>query len=97
MSIRILLGKVMNIKSVNAPQSRRSATEKDYFFPKLMSEINKVSESEILVVAGDLNAHVGKDTDCFENTHGGKGYGHRNHDSARILDMYTATNLFSHC
>ena len=35
-----------------------------------MGEIIKVPESRILVVAGDLNGNIGKDTDGFENLHG---------------------------
>ena len=58
-----------------------------------MGKILKVPKSEILVVAGDFNGHNGKDTDGFENIYEGKGYGHRNPDSTRILDMRTATNL----
>ena len=37
-----------------------------------MGEIIKVPESEILVVAGDLNGHIGKYIDGFENIHRGK-------------------------
>ena len=83
----------MNIKSVYAPQSGRTIEEKDEFFAKLMNEIVKVPDSEILVVAGDLNGHVGKHTDGFDNIHGGNGFGDRNSDGTRILDMCTATNL----
>ena len=54
MSIGILLGKMMSIKSIYAPQSARSATEKDELFTKLMGKITKVQESETLVIAGDL-------------------------------------------
>ena len=48
---------------------------------------------KILVVAGDLNGHIGKDTNGFENVHGGKGYGHQNPDGTITLNMWTATNL----
>lgn len=58
-----------------------------------MGKIIKVPKPEILVVAGDFNGYIGKDTGSFENIYGGKGYDHRNSNSTRILDMYTATNL----
>ncbi|ESO12155.1 hypothetical protein HELRODRAFT_158620 [Helobdella robusta] len=35
----------------------------------------------------DLNGHVGEKTDCFNNVHGGFGYGKRNEDGNRILEF----------
>ena len=47
----------------------------------------------ILIVCSDLNGHIGKDSDGFEGIHGGHGYGIRNAEGTRILDMCAATNL----
>ena len=37
-------------------------------------------ENEILVIGGDLNGHVGKDRNSFEDVMGIDGYGERNAD-----------------
>ena len=94
MCMRILVGKItVNIQCVYAPQSGRSNAEKDEFFSKLLSNIVKVPEDEILMVCGDLNGHVGKTSAGFEGHHGGKGFGDCNPEGVRILDMCTAADL----
>ena len=47
----------------------------------------KPSEGELLVVCGDLNGHVGKESGGFEEVHRGYGYGNRNRERRSILEM----------
>ena len=90
MSIRILVGKsIINIFSVYAPQTGLSVAEKDSFYSALLSNISIVSPDEYLLVCGDFNGHVGKAPDL----HGRHGFGSRNADGTRILDLCTAANL----
>ncbi|XP_069984620.1 uncharacterized protein [Penaeus vannamei] len=42
---------------------------------------------KLLIIAGDLNAHVGNRKDGFEGVHGGHGYGRRNIEGERILEI----------
>ena len=49
--------------------------------------VGEVKESEVLVIGGDLNGHVGKDCDGYDGVHGGHGYGERNEEGEKILDM----------
>ena len=42
---------------------------------------------------GDFNEHVGKAPKGFNGVHGGHGFGLRNADETRILDLCTAANL----
>ena len=50
--------------------------------------MGEAKESEVLVTGGDLNGHVGKDCDGYDGVHGGgDGYGERNEEGEKILDM----------
>ena len=49
--------------------------------------------SEIHIIAGDCNGHVGKECVTFNIYHGGKGYVTRNPEWLRISDLCCATNL----
>ena len=44
-------------------------------------------------VCGDFNGHVGKSPESFNVVHGGYGFGSRNGDGIRILDLCAAANL----
>ena len=46
-----------------------------------------VSPDYVLIVCRDLNDHIGKDSDGFKGIDGGYGYGIRNADGKRVLDM----------
>jgi len=48
---------------------------------------------EMLIVAGDLNGHIGERADGYEGVHGGFGYGARNDDGNRILETAVALEL----
>ena len=58
--------------------SRRSEEEKDRFWVELDTVLKDVSSTEMVIVGGDLNGHVGRKSDWFESIHGGAGYGDRN-------------------
>ena len=47
----------------------------------------------MLLVCGDLNGHVGKTSSGFEGLHGGHGYGVRNPEGTRILELCVAADL----
>ena len=47
----------------------------------------------MLIIAGDLNGHVGKSTSGYSNVHGGFGYGTRNPEGERILEFCLALDL----
>ena len=94
MSLRILIGrKMLNVITAYAPQPGLPEVEKDDFFFNLLSSISAVPSGELLIVCGDLNGHVGKTSDGFEGTHGGHGYGVRNPEGSRILELCSAADL----
>jgi len=44
-------------------------------------------ENEMLVLAGDMNGHVGSSNVGYDGMRGGYGYGARNADGSRILEF----------
>ena len=69
---------VWHIISCYAPQVECTQEEKDEFWEHMDAEMQAVPRSERLVVAGDLNGHVGRDRDGYGGVHGGHGLGVRN-------------------
>jgi len=47
----------------------------------------------MVVLAGDMNGHVGSSNLSYEGTHGGFGYGDRNADGSRILEFEDRLNV----
>ena len=98
-SSRIILMKMLiektlfNITCVYAPQVGLSNQEKDTFYEQLLTSIHSVDDSELHFIAGDFNGHVGKESVNFDGYHGGKGYGTRNPEGLRILDLCSATDM----
>ena len=84
---------LLNVICVYAPQTGLSNQEKDTFYEQLLTCITSIDDSELHVIAGDFNGHVGKESMNFDGYHGGKGYGTRNPEGQRILDLCSATDL----
>jgi len=47
----------------------------------------------MIVLAGDMNGHVGSSNVGYDATHAGLGYGDRNADGSRILESADGLNL----
>ena len=45
------------------------------------------------MLGGDLNGHVGKESDGYEGVHGGQEYGVRNTEGERILEFCKAAGM----
>ena len=80
-------GAVLNIISAYASQQGCSDLEKESFWEELESMVRQLTESEKVIVAADLNGHVGQTADGFEDEHGGHGYGTRNENGQSMLEM----------
>nr|CDJ81936.1 uncharacterized protein LOC101155354 [Haemonchus contortus] len=78
--------------SAYAPQTACSEQTKDTFWNLLDEKTAEVPLQEAIVVAGDLNGHVGATKDGY-SCHGGFGYGSRNTDGERILEYADSHNL----
>ena len=94
MMIKLLVGKrVVAVISTYAPQQGLSDVEKDKFYEDLISLVSKVGENDMLVIGGDFNGHVGKEANGYQGIHGGFGYGARNVEGERILEMGAALDM----
>jgi hypothetical protein len=94
MKIKMVIGnKVWHIFSVYAPQVGRAEEEKEAFWRVLDDEAAAVAASEVLLVAGDLNGHIGDDCEGFEEIMGIYGFGERNRDGERILEFCQGREL----
>ena len=82
----------MLFNGVYAPQCGLDDSIKDKFYHKLLDIVSKLGEKEIAMVAGDLNGHVCKSADGYQDVHGGFGYGGRN-PGGRILEFGDATEM----
>ena len=92
--LKLIIGKTVYVfLSVYAPQTGKTAAEKDKFYDLLNSVLSKIPPSEVLIPGGDWNGHVGSTADGFEGVHGGFGYGVRNSDGDRILEFALAHDL----
>jgi hypothetical protein len=55
--------------------------------------VTSISPTELVVLDGDLNGHVGKCSDGYEGIHGGFGFDSRNVEGERIFEFSEAANL----
>ena len=79
MRLKLLLaGKVLNIVSAYAPQVGRSTEEKEDFYEIYEEVILACHSDESLIVGADMNGHVGRLAQGYQQNHGGKGFGTRN-------------------
>ena len=94
MMVKLIVGKsLMNVVSAYAPQVGRSQEEKDEFWDALCMLTEGVKKTERIMLGGDLNGHIGKDSDGYGGIHGGYGYGMRNAEGERILEFCEAMEM----
>ncbi len=92
--LNLVIGKTMTtVISVYAPQSGLTKEEKDSFYDKLLATVVKQDRGNLVIIAGDLNGHVGKASEGYEGIHGGRGYGTRDTEGERILELASATDM----
>ncbi|ESN92568.1 hypothetical protein HELRODRAFT_164640 [Helobdella robusta] len=74
-------------------EGTRKEEEKDRFYDDVSDEIGQAGLNEFVVLLGDLNGHVGADADGYEGVHGGWGYGIRNEEGRRVLELADAHSM----
>ena len=72
--------------SVYAPQVGRPNVEKEDFRNKLEDIITSIDEGDGIIIAGDLNCHIGSNNAGYKNIMGAYGYGNQN-DGVFLLDI----------
>ena len=84
---------MVRVISGYAPQQNRTEEEKVKFYDDLSHEIGQAGSDEFVVLLGDLNGHVGASADGYEGVHGGWGYGVRNAEGCRVLELADAHGM----
>ena len=84
---------LLNIISAYSPQTALQNEEKEAFLDNFEQMVRKVPHGEKAIICGDLNAHIGTISEGFKNTHGGFGYGQKNDDGERTLEVAQSLDL----
>jgi len=66
--------------------------EKENFWNELFHLLTCIPQDEMVVLARDMNRHVGSNSVGYNGTHGGYGFGDRNADGSRILEFAHGKN-----
>ena len=76
LAVKLVMGEeLVVVISAYGPQTGCEEGMKEKFMKELDQLVGKTDEGELLIVCGDLNGHVGKESEGFEEVHGGHGYG----------------------
>jgi len=76
---------LLNVLTVYAPHSGKLEEEKESFWNEVFHLVRSIPQNEMLVLARDMNGHVGSSNVGYHGMHGGIAYGDRNADGSRIL------------
>jgi len=76
---------LLNVLMVYAPHSVKPEEEKENFWNEVFHLVSCIPQNEMVVLAGDINGHVGSSNVGYDWMHDGFGYGDRNGDGSRIL------------
>jgi len=83
----------VNLVSVYAPTLYSTQEAKDQFYDELQAVIQRIPDTEQLLLLGDFNARVGADHDSWPNSLGQFGIGSMNENGQRILELCTLNDL----
>ncbi|EYC37573.1 hypothetical protein Y032_0779g2288 [Ancylostoma ceylanicum] len=78
---------VMRIISAYAPQVGCTPEEKSSFYEDQGQYVHSIGDEEVLLLGGDLSGHIGEEREGFNRWHRGYGYGMRNDEGQRILEI----------
>ena len=86
-------GRKLCVMTVYAPQVGRNQREKREFREKVEDMLQLVEEDDILCMAGDFNAHIGKQQQGEEESVGRFGYGERNIEGKEWVHLASRNGL----
>ncbi|EYC13705.1 hypothetical protein Y032_0043g876 [Ancylostoma ceylanicum] len=83
----------VHILCIYAPTEMSPDSVKDEFYGQLQRVMDVIPQSELVVIAGDFNVHVGADRQGWEGTLGRFGVGEVNDNGLRLLSFATTNKL----
>lgn len=82
-----------HLLSIYAPTEPSSDASKDEFYDELQHTLNSIPKTDLIILAGDFNAHVGDDRSGWESTMGKFGHGQMNDNGLRLLSFAASNDL----
>ena len=82
---------IFTVISVYCPQRGKSDEDKDAFYDELCDVV--MSKKRKCFVMGDFNRHVGCSSNGYFEVHGGFGYGERNREGERLLELADSLDM----
>ena len=93
-AVAMVIGRVkVRVISGYASQQNRAEEEKIQFYDDVSDEIEQAGPDEFVMLLGDLNEHVRASAKGYEGVHGGYGYGERNEEGCRVLELADAHRM----
>ncbi|XP_071703872.1 uncharacterized protein [Rutidosis leptorrhynchoides] len=94
MSVRLVIQEeTYMVISAYAPHAGLGEDEKRRFWESLDEVVRSCPADHRLLIGGDLNGHIGTDSEGYTGVHGGFGYGVRNEEGRSILEFAIAHEL----
>ncbi|XP_071697219.1 uncharacterized protein [Rutidosis leptorrhynchoides] len=94
MSVRLVIQEVTYmVISAYAPHVGLGEEEKGSFWVSLDEVVGSCPADHRLLIGGDLNGHIGSDSERYTGFHGGFWYGVRNEEGRSILNFVVAYDL----
>ena len=81
------------VVSAYVPQQGLTNDEKYRFYESTIQLIASINEKDMVIFGGDLSGNVGKEVDGYDNVHRGYGFGVRNTEGKRVLEIDTALDM----
>ena len=86
-------GVIVNVISAYAPQVGCEGNEKEEFWTDMDELVRGLPVEERIVIAADLNGHVGERNAGDEKVMGSFGVGNRNHEGQMVVDFAKGTDM----
>ena len=95
MTLRVPLqrSRYMTIICAYAPTQVSPEEQKDNFYQELTSLLSRVDNSDKVVLLGDFNARVGRQSEMWDGAIGPNGSGQMNSNGLRLLSLCYEFNL----
>ncbi|XP_071718240.1 uncharacterized protein [Rutidosis leptorrhynchoides] len=94
MSVRLVIQEeTYMVISAYAPHAGLDEDEKRRFWESLDEVVRSCPADYRLLIGGDLNGHIGTDSEGYTGVHGSFGYGVRNEEGRSILEFSVAQEL----
>ena len=83
----------IHVVSTYAPTETSTDEAKDNFYSHLQQVLDAIPQTDLTILAGDFNAHIGADRSGWEEIMGKFGHGEINDNGLRLMPFAAANNF----